>query len=173
MFSYLLKGEKEMAETDIICLSVDYGKTYEELIRRGRYVLVHPDITEGHFPSKRRQSGEVELRLVCFHRPMGFKEAIKELHKMGFRPAEPLELLTFGAECPVEGWRYPIVALGSICRCWPPDIVYIWASVFHKGRILYLDWVSEGGDEDTRFLAVQRLPIFSRVLEFVKNKLGF
>lgn len=97
---------------------VNYDLSVKEAIEAGKYDWKNGDINDKNFPFKRFGSAEIDIRLVHFNKDMSSEDVLKELDKMGLRPAELPELLALGAECPDEQRKYPIVALGSVRQRW-------------------------------------------------------
>lgn len=100
----------------IYAVLVDFGMSIEELVKLGQYDWSNSDITSGHFPTKRVGKVETNVEFIHFDRNISSDDALKELDKMGYRPAEAHELLAFGAKYPDVQREFPIVALGSVWR---------------------------------------------------------
>ena len=98
----------------IFRLQVNYDLNVKEAIKAGKYDWENDDINDKNFLSKRSGSALIDIRLVHFNKDMSFEDVLKELNKMGLRPAKLPELLALGAECPAEQRKYPVVALGSV-----------------------------------------------------------
>ena len=151
----LFKRTKRMAE-NTFRLVVNYNQSLADMVSTGKYDWVNSDITEKHFPNTRRGKEEVSLHLVHFNRNIGSEDALRELDKMGFRPATIEELLAFGAQNPEEQRKYPIVALGSVWRhlrggrCVPS----LWLG--GAGRRLGLGWWGVDWHSHCRFAAVSK-----------------
>ena len=133
---------------------VDYAKPLKEMIQAGKYNWVNDNITSGHFPTTGTGQKEVEIMLFHFNRPISSDDAIAEMEKAGYRPADPPEILALGVKYPELQKQFPIVALGS--PWWYPD---------GDRSVLYLDWLISGRRldlilfeadwyEDYRFAAV-------------------
>lgn len=137
-------------------VTVDYAKTVEEMVAAGKYDWKNRDITSKNFPVKAGESGPVEVYLIHFDRRMSSDDAIKEMDRMGFRPAELPYLLAFGAKNPDEQRKYPILALGSVWRYsygrrFVPEL---WSG--GSGRHLSLGWFEGGWHQHDRFLALRK-----------------
>ena len=102
----------------IFRLQVNYDLSVREAIMAGNYDWKNGDINGKNFSSKRSSSALIDIRLVHFNKDMSFEDVLKELNKMGLRPAKLPELLALGAECPAEQRKYPVVALGSVWQDW-------------------------------------------------------
>ena len=139
---------------DLFPLAVNYDEPIASLVTQGRYDWANPDVTDAHFPTKRKGVVNLSLgRLVHFGRSMGMESVTNELGAMGLRAGETHELLAFGITFPEEQRKYPIVAPGSVWQ--DPDgyrnVPYL---LRHgAGRGLGLRWIGSGWDERCRFLA--------------------
>lgn len=113
---------------NIYTISVDYGMSIEELVRLGYYDWLDRNITSEHFPTSRTGKAEIAVELIHFDRIINSNEALRELDKMGYRPAELHELLVFGAKYPNVQRKFIIVALGSV-----------WQNPYDCRHVAYLD----------------------------------
>jgi len=95
---------------------VDFGISVEKLVRLGNYDWSNSDITSAHFPTRRTGKVETKVELIHLDRNISSDDTLKELDKMGYRPAEAHELLAFGAKYPDVQREFPIVALGSVLQ---------------------------------------------------------
>ena len=109
----LASGEFELtpvAKVVASTIAFNYGMSLSEMISVGNYGWKNDLYTEKNFPIK--GDGEVVMpHLHHFGRDISSENAIKELDKLGLRPATLPELLLFGANNPEEQKKYPIVAL--------------------------------------------------------------
>jgi len=94
-------------------VTVDYDRRLERMIEDGKYDWNNSDINAKNFPIEGKGTAEVDIELVHFNRVMESDDVLKELDKMGFRPATLPELLAFGAKYLDKQREFPIVALGS------------------------------------------------------------
>lgn len=117
-------------------ITVDYSKFLAEMIEAGEYDWVHPEITEKHFPIKKRKK-TIEIELVYHNAGMRSDDILMDMDKRGLRPATLSELLAFGATYPDRQRDVPIVALGSVWR-FARDYPYV-AGIGHDGRGRVLD----------------------------------
>lgn len=128
----------------------------KNLIKAGRYDWINSDINDTNFPDfKDMPEGKTEL--VHFGRFISSNDVIEELKKKGMRPANLKELLIFGKENPEEQRKFPIVALGSVCRRWfgARLVPGLWR--LSGGRSLSLGCFGGGWDEGGRFLGVREV----------------
>jgi len=143
----------------VVRLFVDYTRSLAEMLKDGRFDSVNSDITENHFPITKRPNGEVEMKLFHFNRAMDSDEAIKEMDKEGYRPAELPEGLAYAKANPDEQRRYPIALLGSVWQDWGGDrsVPYVPCLCGDGGgRVLHLGWFEGGWSSLCRFLAVRK-----------------
>jgi len=140
----------------IFPVTVNYDLTVEEMIEAGKYDWKNPDITSDNFPVTRRGTSEVEIHLVHFDRVIETEEVLRELDKMGLRPAELPELLALGAGSPDLQRQFPIIALGSVFR---RSHGHRHAPVLWGGsgrRYLGLHWLGDRWNAYDRFAAVRK-----------------
>ncbi len=136
-------------------ISVNYGRSLDEMKKAGNYDWMNDDITAERFPIKGEGIKELVPELIHFNRSISSDNALAELDKMGLRPATIEELLAFGETFPEMQCKFPIIALGSVCR------------VVGNRRVPYLDedasernldllWFGGDWNADCRFLAVRK-----------------
>jgi len=94
-------------------VTVNYDLTVERMIVIGNYDHVDSCITQEHFPIKREGRQEKEVTLFHFNRWIFREEVIKEMSKWGHQPAEPEDILAFGAQYRDIQRQFPILAFGS------------------------------------------------------------
>ena len=109
----LVVSEREKSK-DVFPVSVNYDLSIEALVKAGEYNWVNENIVEKNFPVEGGGTEQVEFHLVHFNRVMNSADVEKELEKLGLRPANLKELLSFGSTYQEEQRKYPIVALGSV-----------------------------------------------------------
>jgi len=138
-------------------LSVDYGRSVEDGVKTGRYNWADSDITSHNFPTKRKGAAEVAVvELTYFNRVISTDEALRELDRMGCRPAELHVLLAFGEKYPEVQHEFPVVALGSVWQSRSGDRLVPYLRRHGSRRHLYLYWVGYDWDEIYRFAAVRK-----------------
>lgn len=137
-------------------LFVDYTSPLADLIKACGFDWVNGNITEKTFPITQRPNGNVEMRVFRFHRAISSDEAVQEMGKEGYRPAELPEGLAYAKANPDEQRQYQIALLGSAWRGWGGDrgVPYLWYD--SGGRGLNFGWYGSRWDEDVRFLAVRK-----------------
>ena len=118
---------------NLYTVAMDYATSIEDLIKQGKYDWSNSDITTKNFSTERTNTTDLKIELVHFDRSINSEDAIAELDKMGLRPAEAGELLTFGAKYPNIQKDFPIVTLGSV-----------WRDLFGSRRVVCL---GRGGHE--------------------------
>jgi hypothetical protein len=137
-------------------VTVNYDLSVEDAVEAGKYDWSNSDVSTKHFPSKRKGTAEAEIILVHFNREIESDEAIRELDKMGLRPAELSDGLAFGAKYPDVQREFPVVILGSV---WQSPLggrrcAYL---VRDSGkRYLDLRWLDYGWDSGYRFAALRK-----------------
>lgn len=135
---------------------VDFGVSIEELIRLGKYDWSNSDITSAHFSTKCAGKVETKIELIHFGRNISSDDALKELDKMGYRPAEAHELLAFGAKYPDVQREFPIVALGSVWQGLDGHRLVVCLFRYDAKRFAALRWLELDWLARWRFAAVRK-----------------
>ncbi len=142
-----------------ITLIVDYTKTIDQAIDDGNYDWENYKITAKNFPVSPEMIGkkvEVTTKLFHFNYQISSKDAISEMGKNGYRPANLRELLALGFIFPELQRQFPIVALGSIFhRIFLPNCVPV-LDVPISQRELYLCWFTGVWAPRFSFLGVRK-----------------
>jgi len=122
-------------------------KSLKKLIEAGKFDYVNPKITEENFPP---QEVGTEFELVHFDRNISSEDAVKELSKDGWRPANAYDLLSW------KDWngKHTVVALGSVAEV-PGGRRVLCLCEGRLGRGLYLGWWDGVWSADSRFLKVR------------------
>lgn len=137
-------------------VTVDYGKTLEEMIAAGRYDTRNNDITAERFPFQGTGQVEVELHLVHLGRDASTDTVLAELDRRNLRPATIEELLALGAKYPNLQKQFPFVALGSVWQHPGGRRGVACLGHWDAGRGLALDWFGLDWNGGCRFLAVSK-----------------
>ena len=137
-------------------VTVNYDLSVKDAVKAGKYDWTKDDITTKHFPSKRVGIAEQKIILVHFNRDIKVDEAIRELDKMGFRPAELPELLALGAKYPDIQRDFPVIALGSVWRNPDGDRYCAYLCGLGSVRSLNLNWFAGWWRDFCRFAAVSK-----------------
>jgi len=141
---------------NIFRVIIDYGKSLSEMVASGKYNWVNPDINAKNFSVEGTGKVEANIELIHFNRTMESDEVLRELDRMGYRPANLPELLAFGASYPEKQREFPIVALGSIWRRLGGrrNVAFLYSCA--GGRKLDLGWCENGWGDRCRFAAVRK-----------------
>lgn len=138
-------------------IAVDYRQTVEEMVEAGSYCQWNADIVQKHFPHDREgNKTELKVELVHFNRLIESDDAITELDKLGLRPVNSAELLTFGAAYPDVQREFPVVALGSPWVLPDGRRVDLFLEAFYGDRGLSLSCGGMKWSECYRFAAVRK-----------------
>lgn len=144
-------------ESDIAFpLKVNYDLSVESLVAHGKYDWKNDNITTNNFPTVRKGEANLVLELVHFNKVLTSEEVLKELDKMGYRPAELHELLSFGEKYPDIQRQFTVFALGSLWRYWNGDRLVPYLRRCGGGRGLDLSYFSYGWGGRCRFAAVRK-----------------
>jgi len=132
---------------------VNYERSVEDGVEAGHYDWVNSNITSEYFPTERKGTAKVEVKLIHFNRSISTDEALRELDRMGYRPAELHELLVFGEKYQKIQREFPILALGSVFR---NRCVVLGLSGDNSRRYLNLFVEEHDCGENCRFAAVRK-----------------
>lgn len=91
-----------------------YLLPFEDQIKAGHYDLRDIPITADKFPEPSRGTPFSELRTFNFGRDVDLSEIPVLMAADGYEPADPIELMNYGANNPEEQKKHPIVALGAV-----------------------------------------------------------
>lgn len=147
---------RELSKIIKFPVAINYVTTIKEMIARGKYDWTNNDITSKNFPTQRTGEANITVELVHFNRSIGTDEALRELDKMGYRPAELHELLALGEKYPDLQREFPIIALGSV---WQRSLGYrgvAYLSGYGSERLLLLYWLDDGWRDVCRFAVVRK-----------------
>jgi hypothetical protein len=141
-------------------ITVDYGKSLQEMIASGHYDWINSDITPKRFPIAGSGTAQLEVKLFHFDRYISSKDAVAAITaedpQHPWEPAKIETVLAYGAKNPDEQRKHPIIALGSVakvigCRHVPC------LRVDDRRRDLDLRWWGVDWLGRYRFLAVRNL----------------
>lgn len=113
---------------DTLLITVDYGKTVDEMVSAGKYVQFNPDVNSENFPLPIEKVGKKEIlsvKLFHFNHSVSSKNIARGMSKKGFRPATVAEILAFGATYPELQKQNPIAATGSVFGWFVPCLYSI------------------------------------------------
>lgn len=120
----------------------------QSLIKKGNFNYVNSNITEELFPAPREI--RTNFKLYHFDRYILSEDAIKEMEKDGYSPANIYELLSWGEWNGIDF----VVGLCSVARV-DGDRRVPYLVRDDSKRNLYLAWWDDGWDSHYRFLAVR------------------
>jgi len=86
----------------------------QRLISDGKYDSVNSNIIDENFPVPENFVLGSDPKAFHFDHSISSEDVVKEMDKVGYRPAMIWDLLDFGAKNPEEQRKYPIVGLGSV-----------------------------------------------------------
>lgn len=132
-----------------IPLIVNYDKGIKRAIAEGEYRLINREINIEDFPIRVQETfgnGKIEVvaSLFNFENNINSRPAIKEMKKVGYRPAIPLELLALGAIYPELQKEMTIIGLGEpICvnKIYPRVLSLDVLTNFRRLDLLYFNYV--------------------------------
>ncbi len=139
-------------------VSVPYNgsSTIKELVAAGAFDWKNDDITDKHFPQEKTGAEDVEIELVHLDRDISTDDALVELDKRGLRPANPAELLAFGATFPEVQREFPVIALGQFWRYPFGGRVVVCLVRFGGKRFADLRWPDNDWARRCRFAGVRK-----------------
>ncbi|MBI5254717.1 hypothetical protein HY932_03000 [Candidatus Falkowbacteria bacterium] len=137
-------------------ITVDYDLTIEEAVRLGGYDQSDANIASEHFATKRHGTAEIMMMLPILN-PIRISAdgALRELKKMALRPAEPRELLAFGAKYHDILHDFLAIALGSTWRSPNSGLLALALRKHGSLRRLYLYCTLGGWCGPCRFAAIR------------------
>ena len=145
--------------TERYTVTVNYAgnKTIKNLLKEGKYDWVNSNITDKNFPTDKTGEEENEIHLVHLDRLFDNGDlVIEELDKLGYKPANPAQLLALGIKHPDLQRQFPIAALGQ--HWFDSDVrrhvVYLDGSF--GDRDASLDWLEDRWRDDWRFAVVRK-----------------
>lgn len=148
----------EPGATGTYPVSVPYNgaSTIKELVAAGAFDWKNDDITDKHFPQEKTGAEDVEIELVHLDRDISTDDALVELDKRGLRPANPAELLAFGATFPEVQREFPVIALGQFWRDPRGYRNVVCLGGDGSKRHAFLGWTGRGWFRDCRFAGVRK-----------------
>jgi len=140
---------------EIMSVLVDYNLSIEEVAAQTGLTFVNSDINSQHFSTNKKGRLEVVVEDIAFNRKMSSNEAIVELDKLGFRPAEIHERCAYQQKYGTQH-NVPVVILGSVWRDLHGNRSV--AVLYSDGglRYLHLHWFESDWGADYRFAAVRK-----------------
>ncbi len=145
-----------MTSNPTFVIEVDYDQPLNEAIKVGEYDEMSDNIMEKNFPSTQKGKQIVTMELVHFNRYIESEDAVKEMDKMGLRPATARELLAFGAKNHELQREFPIIGLGSVVQGLGGRRHVLALHGSSNGRYLYLYPWSGAWDVFYRVLGVRK-----------------
>ena len=137
-------------------LFVNYDESVEDAVKAGHYDWVDQNINSHNFSTTQKGSRRVEMKLIHFGRAISSQEALKEIDRMGYRPAELHEILAFGREYPEVQRKFPIIGLASVWRDVRDDARVPYLDRNGSKRNLNLNWLENDWNEICRFAALSK-----------------
>lgn len=133
-------------------------KTLESLIKSKKFEYVNPNITTENFPPEPIRSSE--YKIFHFNRYISTEDAVKEMKKEDWLPANIYELLRWA------DWNEKdyVVAPGSVCEV-SGDRYVAYLDRDGSGRDLRLGWFVDDWRDSCRFLAVRNSALSPSVPE--------
>ncbi len=145
--------------TERYAVTVNYAgnKTIKNLLKEGKYDWVNSNITDKNFPTDKTGEEENEIHLVHLDRLFDNGDlVIEELDKLGYKPANPAQLLALGIKHPDLQRQFPIAALGQY---WLDSSGARYVVYLHRGsggRYASLRWLEDGWYACWRFAVVRK-----------------
>jgi len=142
-------------------ITVDYGKSLEEMIAAGNYDWVNGNITAKKFSIEGTGNVQYEPKVFHFDRYISSEDAVAAIkaddRQNPWEPAKIEGLTAYGTKNPEEQRQYPIIGLGSVAEVGGDRGV---PGLGRSGarRSLGLYWWGGGWGGRCRFLAVRNLP---------------
>lgn len=106
----------DTATTNTITLEVDYDADFDELVEKCGFDWREKKVTAANFPTEGAGKVELEFKMFRFTKHLSADEAVAEMDRLGFRPAQAVEFLTFIAQDKTVGQKKPAVCLGGVWK---------------------------------------------------------
>lgn len=116
-----------------------------------------------YYDNQPRNSNKKECLLFQVNEKLSTKEIIEKMKAEGLEPASFQELLAFTDKYPDERKKYPIVALGSVCR-YDGRLYSPYVGWCDDERLLNFGWLDNDWNDSYRFLAVRKQPLNTQTL---------
>ena len=137
-------------------VTVNYGKTLEEMVSAGQYDWSRDNINSTNFPITGEGVVEVNLELVHLNKVVSTDEVMAYLEANGLRAVTLEELLAFGAKYPEIQREFPVIAIGSSWVGPGGDRRVPYLGRSGSERSLSLFWDDDDWRKICRFLAVRK-----------------
>jgi len=139
-------------------ITVDDGRTTEQLVAAGDYGYAHSCVTSENFPVRHLGAGEREIVLLELHRDVSAPDAIAEAARQQLERPVHEDALYFGAQYPDVQRAGPVVFLhepwlGYFGRL---DVICLWTNAGR--REIGLVGFEDLQPRDTRFAFVRAQP---------------
>jgi len=148
--------------TDIFILTVNFDRSFDEMIYAGRYDWKNSDITAKRFPIEGNGIVKFEARYFHFNHNISSEDARKEIEESdttnSWMPAKVEHLLSHGETYPEEQLKFPVIGLGSVAKVDGGRVVPFLGGG-DSGRDLDLGWWVGDWAPDYRFLAVRKISV--------------
>lgn len=145
-----------VALPESVTLSVDYGRSLDQMIAAGSYDWKNDNITAKKFPVQGSGVEQFEVKIFHFDRTTQSRDNVDTIKFAGWEPGKIEHLLAFGEKYPDEQRKYPIIALGSVAEVrGHRNVPYL--SRNGARRYLDLNWWDGVWGGSVRFLAVRKL----------------
>ena len=99
-------------------LTIDYGKSFSDMIAGGSFGWVNGEVTENHFPISGTGLVECEAGLVRFGGPISSPQAEREIQaadpRRPWKAARTEHMLALAAHHPLEQTKSPIAGLDAV-----------------------------------------------------------
>jgi hypothetical protein len=148
-------GEKK-DEKKTFPVTIDYGKTLEEMVVAGHYDRSNDDINSQNFPVAGSGVVTIDLELVHLDKAVSTEAVLAHMDANGLRPARIEELLAFGVTYPGIQREFPLISLGSVWRSSHGFGPVPYLSGHGGGRYLHLQHYVKEWLNGCRFLAVRK-----------------
>lgn len=141
----------------IVTINYAGDKTIKNLLKEGKYDWVNNDITDKHFPTKKTGTEKEEIYFIHFNKRFdNGNQVIEELGKLGYKSANPAQLLALGAKHPDLQRQFPIAALGQHWFGSGGFRFVVYLSRYLGDRSAGLYWFKNRWSVDWRFAVVPK-----------------
>ena len=140
-------------------LSVDYARTFSDMVKAGQYDYINTYITEKNFPIERpdniKSVNHIQVALVCLNKMINTDAVLLHIFESNMRPARIEELLAFGEKYPKIQQDVAIFSLySSDFLRYIKTVPFLYRDV--SGRTLEVGFFESDWNEYNCFLSVVR-----------------
>jgi len=145
---------KLLRTDNVYFVFVNFEINVTKAISLGCYKWVNRIVKFKNIQNEQKGEAVIVVELIHFNRVISTKEALYQINKARYRPAEFYELLAFGEKYPDVQRQFPIVALGSICQNQDGGYYVPVLDGSDSDRFLDMEWIERNWSKNHRFIVI-------------------